>query len=47
MKLVPRLTLVFVLGASSVLAAFGFVNLQREVGIFQTERTEDARQVRS
>jgi signal transduction histidine kinase len=45
MKLVPRLTLVFVLGTSSVLALYGYVNLQREVGIFQTERTDDVRQV--
>jgi signal transduction histidine kinase len=45
MKLVPRLTIAFMLGTTSVLAVDGYVNVQREVEIFQLERTDDVRQV--
>src|SRR5262245_38672257 len=45
MKLVPRLTIAFMLGTTSVLAVDGYVNVQREVEIFQIERTDDVRQV--
>ncbi|HTA93596.1 MAG TPA: histidine kinase dimerization/phospho-acceptor domain-containing protein, partial [Polyangiaceae bacterium] len=41
MKLVPKLTLMFILGTSAVLAVNGYLRVRREVGLFESDRVRD------
>ncbi|HEY2408332.1 MAG TPA: HAMP domain-containing protein, partial [Polyangiaceae bacterium] len=41
MKLVPKLTLMFILGTSAVLAVNGYLRVRREVGLFESDRARD------
>ncbi len=41
MKLVPKLTLMFILGTSAVLAVNGCLRVRREVGLFESDRVRD------
>lgn len=41
MKLVPKLTMMFILGTSAVLALNGYLRVRREVGLFESDRVRD------
>jgi len=41
MKLVPKLTMMFILSTSAVLCVNGFLRVRREVGLFETDRVRD------
>jgi two-component system NtrC family sensor kinase len=41
MKLVPKLTLMFILGTSAVLGVNGYLRVRREVGLFESDRVRD------
>ena len=41
MKLVPKLTLMFILGMSAVLGVNGYLRVRREVGLFESDRVRD------
>src|SRR3954466_13120651 len=41
MKLVPKLTLMFILSTSAVLGVNGFLRVRREVGLFESDRVRD------
>src|SRR6188768_2277124 len=41
MKLVPKLTLMFILSTSAVLAVNGYLRVRREVGLFESDRVRD------
>lgn len=41
MKIVQKLTLLFILGISAVLAANGYFRVQREVALFETDRVQN------
>jgi two-component system, NtrC family, sensor kinase len=43
MRVVPKLTLAFILSTSAVLALNGFLRVQREVAVYERERTRDHR----
>src|SRR4051794_21858540 len=41
MKLVPKLTLMFILSTSVMLGVNGFLRVRREVGLFESDRVRD------
>jgi len=41
MKLVPKLTMMFILGTSAVLGVNGYLRVRREVGLFESDRVRD------
>ena len=41
MKLVPKLTLMFILSTSAVLGVNGYLRVRREVGLFESDRVRD------
>jgi len=41
MKLVPKLTIMFILSTSAVLAVNGYLRVRREVGLFESDRVRD------
>lgn len=41
MKLAPKLTLMFILSTSAVLAVNGYLRVRREVGLFESDRVRD------
>jgi signal transduction histidine kinase len=41
MKLVPKLTMMFILSTSAVLGANGYLRVRREVGLFESDRVRD------
>jgi two-component system, NtrC family, sensor kinase len=43
MRVVPKLTLAFILCTSAILALNGFLRVEREVAVFETDRTRDHR----
>ncbi len=45
MNLVPKLTLTFIAGVSLVLAINGYLRVEREVGLFESDRIRDGAQV--
>src|SRR5664279_1995869 len=41
MKLVPKLTVMFILSTSAVLGVNGYLRVRREVGLFESDRVRD------